>query len=240
MSLLFRPEQRPGASEIRQLVERTRKFSISIQPETQGTDIHWMELLAQGLTFDLAGLAPGPAPPAEVCEHYFGLPPYLGDNAFESVTLTPGPHLTTGGTMVPVVRCLAWLAASMCDLSGLQGVAWGAARSCSSPAYFRDGVIRWIEGGAFPGLGLTALVPQEDGSFLSQGLRLFTGQELYLASSLVEDRASGVKLAVRLLHWLVESGKIEQSTSLTGPSGETIMLEPNVEMGIVRAWRGSR
>ena len=54
------------------------------------------------------------------------------------------------------------------------------------------------------------------------------------------DQAQAGKVALRLLHWLVESGRVTETMSLTGPSGETLLLEPRPEQGIVCVWRGSR
>ena len=214
------------------------KFTVSIAPRVSDPDeVHWIELLAHGLTFDLSGLAPGPAHRVPDCDHRYGLPADFDPAGCAAISLTPGPHLASGGPMLPVIRCLAWLAAQLAALPGMRAVGWSAAGTCSSPAHFRDGVMNWVGGGVFPGLGLTALDANADGGLESRGLALFTGQELRLAPDLAGDRADAAKLAVRLLHWLVESGKIDQSTELTGPSGETLRLEPRDEGAIVEVWR---
>ncbi len=142
--------------------------------------------------------------------------------------------------MVPILRCLAWVAAQLSVLPQLRAICWQAARTICAPDYFHGGVMRWIEGGAFPGLGLTALVPQPDGSIVSEGLALFTGQELRLELAAGEDPSDGAKLALRLVHWLVENGRIASTQSLTGPSGEALLLEPDIPRGIVRVRRGFR
>lgn len=142
--------------------------------------------------------------------------------------------------MVPVIRCLAWLAAQLSELHGLKAIVWNAARTICAPTYFHDSVMSWIGGGPFPGFGLTALVLQDDGAMISEGLSLFTGQELRLDPALASDRSEGAKIALRLLHWMVENGKIEESMSLTGPTGETLVLEPVKEQRIVNVWKGSR
>ena len=242
VALLFAAGCRPRASDLVAHSLKQGQFAVTFESEPGGPagDRQWVELLANGLTFDLSGLAPGPAEgPDEGC-HFYGFDqlPELG--GCEVLRLVPGPHLVSGGPMIPVIRCLAWLAAELATLEGLQAVVWKPARATSAPAYFREGVMRWIGGGAFPGLGLTALQPQQDGTMTSEGLALFTGQELVIDRAIAEDRARAAKLAVRLLHWLVETGPIEQTQSLTGPSGETLMLEPDHHEGIVRVWRGSR
>ncbi len=141
--------------------------------------------------------------------------------------------------MFPVVRCLASLAAQLSNLEGVNAVAWHPARTFSAPDYFRRGVQSWIEGGAFPGLGLTALMTNPDGGMQTEGLVLFTGQELRLSPEMCADRAEAAKVALRLVNWLVEHGKIMQSFTFTGPSGETLELEPVDNFSILQVWRRS-
>lgn len=150
----------------------------------------------------------------------------------------PGPHLLGNNVMMPVMRCLALLAAKLSGLPGVRAVAWHPARTWNSPAHFYGGVERWIEGGVFPGLGLTALAQCENGGIRSEGLALFTGQELYLTPPLAQDRAEGAKLALRLIHWLVENGRLERSEIMTAPDGSPLRLEPLENQSIIEVWRG--
>ena len=196
-------------------------------------------LLANGLTFDVTGLAPQPPIEVPVSVHSFGMAPGKDIARFQAVMIEPGPHLAAGGAMFPVVRTMAMIAAHLAQLEGVQAVAWHPARAVSEADYFRRSVLRWIEGGAFPGLGLTALVPTSAGGLQSEGLALFTGQELRLRADVAADRAEGAKIALRLLSWLVEHGRITESFSFTGPAGETLLLEPVDNFGIVEVWRGS-
>ena len=140
--------------------------------------------------------------------------------------------------MLPVVRSLAWLAARLADLPGARAVAWHPARNWCEAAHFRDSVLRWIEGGVFPGLAVASLAPVPDGGMQSQGLALFTGQELRLEPELAEDRAAGAKTALRLMHWLVEHGRLDAPERLPGPDGQTLRLEPSENARFVRVWRG--
>lgn len=238
--LLFAAGRRPGLHEIQALSLDRGQFAVTLESVGNSGDECWAELLANGLTFDLVGLAPGTSAAPVTGAHLFDLPEGFDAASCEGVTLSPGPHLVSGGPMVPVLRCLAWLAAELTGLEGLVAVAWRPARTICGPDYFRDAVTRWIAGGAFPGLGLTALVPQPDGALQSEGLSLFTGQELKLEPDPATDQQQAARVALRLLHWLVENGRVEQTVSLTGPSGETLLLEPDAEAGIVRVWRGSR
>lgn len=241
---MFERGRRPSASDIQRLSLASGQFAVTLvsegNGEADGQTIHWVELLANGLTFDLSGLAGGPPESVDMGVHRYGLDDSVDLSGCEMVRLVPGPHLVSGGPLIPVVRCLAWLAAELSTLDGLAAVCWRSARSVCGPVYFHESIGRWLGGGAFPGLGLTALIACQDGSMASEGLALFTGQELHIDPRIAEDPAQAAKLAVRLLHWLVENGRLEESQSLIGPSGEALLLEPRREEGIVWVWRGSR
>lgn len=197
----------------------------------------WLELLASGLTFDLSGLAPGAGDPVPQRAHMYGLAPDMAEDHLEAITLTPGPHLLGGGAMLPVVRCLAWLGACLAVLPETRAVAWHSARCWSSPQYFRDVMLRWMEGGAFPGFGLAALIPMADGGLQSEGLSLFIGQELRIEPELVADRSAGAKIALRLMHLLVENGRMQQVERITLPGNDKLRLEPSANGRFVRVWR---
>ena len=243
MSLLFAAGERPEKQAVAALVHSGSGFAISLEPagnSERGGGVEagdWLELIANGLTFDLVGLAPGRAAETPPRGPGPGLPAGLEAERMEAITLQPGPHLAEGATMLPVVRSLAWLGARLADLPGTRAVAWHPARSWCDPAHYRDSVLRWIEGGVFPGLGLASLVPVPDGGLQSQGLALFTGQELRLEPELVEDRAAGAKIALRLMHWLVEHGRLDAPERLPGPEGQTLRLEPSENTRFVRVWR---
>ncbi len=235
VSVVFAANARPTAADLRALSLRTGQFALGYDAgdEVQ-EECGWVELVASGLAYDCSGLAPGPSADMPERGHNFGIASDLDLSSGEAITLVPGPHLVGGAVMFPVVRVLAWLAAQLAELPGVQAVAWHGARSFSAPAHFRNGVMRWVEGGVFPGLGLTALIPVAEGGLASEGMALFTGQEIELAAELVEDRAEGAKLALRIIHWLVENGRIEVPALMTGPSGETLLLDPVNNQQIVK------
>ena len=142
--------------------------------------------------------------------------------------------------MFPVVRCMAQLAAELARLPDAAVVIWHPARASSGAEYFRRGVLRWLEGGVFPGLGLTALAACDDGTWKSEGLSLFTGQEVLLAADIAPDTASAAKTALRLINWLVEHGGISVPVTFTSPEGQTFHLSPYEEGSIVRVSREAR
>jgi len=244
-SLLFLPGERPDGEAIAALARTHAGFAISFDPgptpsgEAGGAPAgRWIELIANGLTFDLFGLASGPAAEPPPRGPMFGLGDDFEIARMETITLRPGPHLAEGAALLPVVRSLASLAASLAALPGTRAVAWHAARSWCAPGHYRDSVLRWIEGGVFPGLGLAALTAMPDGGMQSQGLALFIGQELRLEPELTQDRAAGAKIGLRLMHWLVEHCRLSGVERLTGEDGLPLRLEPSNNGRFVRVWRG--
>lgn len=243
-SLLFEPGRRSRAEQVRALAADEPLFRVSFDPKegvpsrasTPGE--RWVEVLANGLTFDLRGLAPGTPQPVPPSTHRFGVPPDLNVRPLEAIRLCPAPQLASGKPMLPVIRGMASIAAVLAGLPGVLAVGWHAARTWSAPDHFHRSVLRWVNGGAFPGLGLTALSPTSAGGLQSEGLALFTGQELRLGPELARDRAAGARLALRLLHWLVEHGRLDAPLELSGPSGEPLQLELSADkvfVGVSRA-----
>jgi hypothetical protein len=71
----------------------------------------------------------------------------------------------------------------------------------------------------------------------SEGLALFTGQELRLEPELVRDPAAAAKLAVRLIDHLVERGRIAKQEVTAGPDEGSLRLEPSANGQFVRVWQ---
>ena len=208
------------------------------EPARDGSG-RWLELLSSGLTFDLVGLAPLAPAPDPPRGYSFGLPEWLESTRLEAITLKPGPHLAGGATMQPVVRALAGLTARLTGLSKTAAVVWHPARCWSLPHQFRDSVDRWLSGGVFPAFSLAALGPMPDGGMQSEGLSLFTGQELRLEPELLQDRAAGGRIGLRLLHWLAERGAIDGPEDFEIPDIAALRIEPSANGSFVRAWKAA-
>jgi hypothetical protein len=218
---MFAPGQRPDARAIQKLAEQTKHpgtFAISHWPaEGEG----WLELLAMGLTFDLAGLAPSELLPLPAVAHFFGVDRSLAAAELEALTLRPGPHLVAGANLLPVIRIMAGLGATLAQLPGVRAIGWNPARSWMAPASFASAVEGWLGGGVFPALGLTALVPTPDGGCESEGLSLFTGYELRIEPIPNKPTVEAAKLAMRIIHQLIERGG-EMVPELRGLGGEPL------------------
>ncbi|MBC2664796.1 hypothetical protein H7F51_04610 [Novosphingobium flavum] len=235
ISLLFARGTRPDADAIAALAAaagETVGFSISHRPTEHP---YWLELLALGLTFDIQGLAPGiPADTARPL-HAFALP--LDETrGYEALTVRPGPHLSAGATLLPVVRALSALGCELAGLPGLAAIGWEPARTVMAPDYYRRVVSAWLKGGAFPGLGMTALVRGKDGTVGTDGLTFFIGQEMQIDPLIGESPADTAKFALRVIHDLVENGPYSPG-SVEGPGGASLNCELMANGNVLRIRR---
>lgn len=226
---------RPDADAIRACAASSGKvvsFSISHQPKDHP---YWVELLALGLTFDLRGLAPGIAAQVAAPAHAFGLP--LAEAAgLEGVVLRTGPHLASAGSLLPIVRTMGALGCELAALPALKGIGWEPAGTVMAPDYFRSTVGAWLDGGAFPALGFTALARSPAGAMRSVGLGFFAGYEIELAPRAEESPADAARLAVRLIHDLVQNGAYTPGDH-AGPGGEVLHCSFNTNLTLMQIRR---
>lgn len=183
----------------------------------------WFEILASGLTFDCHGLVP--AAPLALPTHAA----LLGLEAQpkgEGIALGPGPHLAEAAGMLPVIRQLAGIGAAIAQLPGATAVAWNPARCWMPATYFCKVIGNWLAGGPFPALGLTSLQRESDGAMQTVGLALLTGQELVFAPDRVFGPADIARIAVRLIHALIEVDPLTAPHEFTGPDAELIDVVP--------------
>ena len=236
---MFAAGKRPTANDIERLLSSPdlagAAAHISYRPPN---DEGWLEILATGLTFDLLGLAPQQPASTPPIENFYGVTANALPEHTEAVTLVPGEHINSLRATLPVVRAMTSLAASIALPLGAQALCWHPASSVMEPQYFSRIVFNWLAGGAFPALGLTAVLEQADGSIASRGLTYFIGQELQLEARKGEAKADSVKLAVRLIDHLVRSGRLQAARELQGPGGERLVAEPSSSGDTVWVWRG--
>lgn len=245
--MLFAKGRRPDRDAIRAFVARRPAISISHDPIPEDGphaealwpgQQHWLELLAEGLTFDLAGLAPGPAIPFPDMAHRFDLPEPPTPETHEVLTLLPGPHLAAGRSSLPVMRTLLGLACEMVrHFEDLAAVSWSPAGTAIGRRFFESVTSAWLEGGPFPALGLTAFVETADGALESTGLDFWIGQELRIEPPLSIDRVAATRLGIRLVNHLVLAGGLEQDESIIAPDGTPLALRPSRNRSIISVWR---
>jgi hypothetical protein len=200
-------------------------------------DAGWIELLAGGMTFDLAGLAPAAAVPMPPMAHFYGFPARPDPASAEAITLMPGEQLRGAEHLLPVIRTMAGTAIRLAELADVTAVVWHPARCAMAPAIFAATVTAWLNGGAFPALGLTALFPDSDGAIRSEGLAFFIGRELRIEPIIGKNTTYYAKIATRLINQLVGSDAIHQPLDVMGPNGEQFSVEPSQNDGLLRAWR---
>ena len=228
LSLVFAEGQRPDVAALQSLAGGSRasagavRFALSHLPDpAEG----WAELLSSGLTYDCAGLAPAEPMPMPKGGALLGLERQpLG----EAISLTPGPHLADTQGMLPVVRVLAGLGAQLAALPGAAAVIWNPARCWMPSAYFCKVVDNWLADGPFPALGLTSLEREADGAIVSVGLSLLTGQELRFLPDPKLVAADIARIAVRLIHALIECEPLTGPHTFVGPDRETLRVTPNL------------
>ena len=184
----------------------------SVASSTEQAKNIWVELLRNGLTFDLAGLNPGVACAFPEPEHIFDLERIPGKAQFESICLMPGKHLSGGENSMPVVSGLMALARDIAHhFEDLVAIIWPPARSAIGRRFFESVVTAWEEGGPFPALGLTAFRETVDGALQSVGLQFWIGQELRIEQPLAADKVNATRIGARLVNQLILMGGIEGS-----------------------------
>ena len=236
MLLLFGRGHRPDIAVLREVAAATDRLEVTSVLDGDGPA--GVELLRDGMTFDLLGAAPGAAEAVTALPHRIGVARDFEERETEPLSLQPGPHLAAGGRSVPVVRPMMGLAAMLVPhLEGLAALAWRPAGTLIGPDFFVSSMTAWLAGGAFPALGLTAFTPEPDGGLRSEGLTFFTGQELQIEPALAADRAAGARLGIRLVHQLTGQGRISAVEAITGPDGERLTLEPTNDGRVVRVRR---
>ena len=222
-ALLFGKTGRPAAAKLSEIATGTDAFSL-IDPTH--AELGFAELLRDGLTFDIAGLAPAAALLAPEAVHRVALPQDFNSASCDAVWFNAGPHLAGAEHLAPVLRGAAGILRQLAALEGLEAIIWCPARIAVSPAWFAEAIGIWLAGGPFPALALTALARTED-SLKSEGLSFFTGQEFTLVA---KDGAPGredSRIAVRLTDWLFAHGRVDSSREVALSGVGTVWLEPD-------------
>jgi hypothetical protein len=228
VSMLFAEGARPSATDIELLLAAAVQLDQIGRIAHRPPDDHgWLEFRAQGLAFDLRGLAPGMAASILPAEHVYGLPSEMEKFGFEAISLSSGAHIAAGGALMTVVRNLMGLAVNLALELPLMAVCWNPARTWMDPRYFSRVVMGWLSGGSFPALGLTGLRRMADGTLESSGLAFFVGQEVRVPGREGEPPSETMKLAGRVIDHLVRHGAPARAEQITGLVGEVLVLEPS-------------
>lgn len=259
LNLLFAIGKRPTRDAIKAFAARQNAVSLSHDPseaipvdliavegETPGSppasstteDVLWLELLRDGLVFDLKGLAPGSPCTFPEIQHRFDCAEEPGSFRLDAMQIHPGPHLATAQGSPPVVRAMLALASDLIHhFEDLEAVYWPPSQSAIGRRFFESVITAWLDGGAFPALGLTAFRETVDGALQSVGLDFWIGQELRIEPPLSFDKVAATRLGIRLVNQLVIVGGQEDSERIIGPDGTRLVMRPSRNRRYVRVWR---
>lgn len=248
--LLFEHGTRPMRSRVLAALDALAHVAVSHDPassaanpprmdgQPDGSGSHWLELLIAGMTFDLLGMAPGPALVAPQIAHRIGCETETDLEALEALVLVPGPHLADGANSLPIVRAMLELGCGLAaELEHAKTLCWSPARTAMPKTMFCASVEKWIGGGPVPGLGLTSFAVDGDGLVISEGLDFFVGQELRFSRGLSQDRIAATRLGVRLVHEIVGSGHLEAPREVVIAEGNRLFLQPDVSTGLIEVSR---
>lgn len=222
-ALLFGQEGRPAADDVADVAVGPDGFSLlNAAQAPQGC----AELLRDGLTFDMAGLAPAASCEVPAVVHRVALPADFNLDALEAAWFMVGPHLAGAESLLPVLRVAAAILRHLTSLEGLQAIVWRPARIVMSPAWFAEAVGVWLAGGPFPALALTALARSQNG-IESEGLAFLTGQEFMLHAGSGGPNREDSRIAVRLTDWLVAHGRVEAPREVMLAGIGAVWIEPD-------------
>lgn len=222
-ALLFGREGRPAADAIADLAVGPDGFTLLNAAESPAGS---SELLRDGLTFDLAGLAPAAKREVPPVVHRVALPGDFDCEALEAAWFMVGPHLAGAESLLPVLRVAAAVLRHLTTLSGLQAIVWRPARIAMSPAWFAEAVGVWLAGGPFPALALTALARSQS-AIESEGLSFLMGQEFRLHARSGGPSREDSRIAVRLTDWLVAHGRVDSPREVVLAGAGAVWIEPD-------------
>ena len=260
--LLFAAGKRPTRAALRDFAQEQRVVSLTHDPADDSylqlvesgpdevekgvqrkphhdvEDKAWVELLREGLTFDLIGLAPSAECEFPLIEHRFDLDSIPTAFRSEALLLLPGQHLAGGSRSLPVIMGLIGLARDLTHhFQNLEAIVWPPSQSAIGRRFFESVSTAWLDGGAFPALGLTAFRETNDGALQSVGLDFWIGQELRIEPPVSVDKVAATRLGVRLVNQLIIIGGLEESERIIAPDGTRMIMRPSRNRKFIRVWR---
>lgn len=220
-ALLYEPGGVPGIEGLMAEALRGKGFSVThAAPASEG----WAEILRDGLTFDLRGLAAGSALQNVDSAYLLGVQRTTIEGCV-ALTLSPGPHLAGAEQLLPVIRVAAGLLLELARIESPKAICWNPAKNAVSPELFARAISPWLDGGPFPALALAALQRIGDGSISSTGLKFLIGQEFQLISHDEARTDHLTRVAIRLIDWLVAHGPVSKPVEANLAGTGAVFLE---------------
>ncbi|NLR70120.1 hypothetical protein HGI47_04430 [Novosphingobium sp. ERN07] len=221
-AILLDPSDLPALSDLEAESLRGSGFSVSHAPDDAVEG--WAEVLRDGLTFDINGLAGGPAQTAPSVNAGVGISPAELDG-LASLSLAPGPHLAGAQRLLPVIRVATNLLLDLARIGPAKAIAWLPAKLLIRVDLFERAVLPWLEGGPFPAPAFVALHGNAEVGLQSTGLNFFIEQEFLLQSAAPENAGQLPRVAIRLIDWLVAHGPISSPTEAVLAGTGAVLLE---------------
>lgn len=201
-------------------------------------ELAWLELLRDGLVFDLRGLVPGKGADIPPVENRFDFESTPSSTAYETLHLVPGHHLAGGERSMPVVKSLIALARDLVHhFDHLEAIIWPPSMSVIGRQFFESTSTAWLEGGPFPALGLTAFKETIDGALQSVGLEFWLDQELRIEPPLSSEKVPATRLGVRLINQLILVGGVERDERIIAPDGTRLLMRTSRNGRFIRVSR---
>lgn len=211
----------PNINELIAAAAGGNDFTVSHAPgESEG----WAEVLRDGLTFDLRGLAGSNPQPAPAIDHALGINIDHHDS-LAALQICPGPHISGAQRLLPVIRVAAALANCLAKIGQPRGICWIPARNAITPELFNRAVKPWLEGGPFPAIALASLNRTNEGVIRTTGLKFLIGQEFFLECDAGKSPEFLGRVAIRLIDWLVAHGPISGPTQAVLAGTGAVFLE---------------
>ncbi|MAF28912.1 MAG: hypothetical protein CL820_06695 [Croceicoccus sp.] len=153
-----------------------------------------------------------------------------------AVTIAASPAFVSDFDPVDMLRHQCALALELLDAQAV-GVFWSGADCLMGADYFRRMVSVWIDGGAFPALGLTALVREDTGVMRSTGLEFLVGQEVAVLPGEGMEGRDQARLAIRMIDFLVREGPIQQDQTIDVDGFGPVHVQVDANKGHINLYR---
>lgn len=230
LHFLFSAGQRPSRDALMRIITPSPRFRIGDSQKSTsggGNDESRLEVVVDGLSFDILGLEPGGTAVRPDIRHYADGAIELTDGEVEVVALIPGPHIASGPAELPIIRAMMELAVGLTTAwTRSIAVVWGPGRIAATPGFFSRAVARWIGDGPFPASTLVGFARHGEETLRSEGAAFFVGQEIEVTGEVARatDMARGI--GSRVMNHLMTNGRIEEVSHIQGRDGTVLRLAP--------------
>lgn len=170
-----------------------------------------------------------------LAEHRFDVQVSLLDGC-RALRISAGADTDTRSDPVELLRAQCRLALDLLN-DDVLAVLWSGADSLLGADYFRRMVGIWLDGGAFPALGLAALVKDERGVVRSVGLDVLVGQDVAVLPASGMSAADQARLAMRVMDFLVREGPVQQDQSVAVDGFGMINMQIDPKEGVINLYR---